>query len=164
VSPSTSRDLDPGGPADLVIRRLDDAEVERVTAVLGLARLHQGDGYYLVAWLDDEPVGHAYLALSDPPEMQDVSVRDEFRGRGLARRLVDAVEADAVDHGADALRLTVSAENARVQSLYRSLGFNECGVAPRRVTGTVMIRTGPLVVDDTLLTWQKDLRAAPRSG
>ena len=80
----------------LQIRELASNEVDRVGAVLGLARLGQGDGYYLVAWEDDEPVGHAHLALTDPPELQDVSVRpisparcrDDpgWRGRARSRR------------------------------------------------------------------------------
>ena len=91
------------------IRELAPDEVERVGAVLGLARLGQGDGYYLVAWEDEEPVGHAHLALTDPPE------------------------------------------------LHRDLGYHDVGIPPRRVHGTIQIRTGPLEVDDTLLTWEKSL-------
>lgn len=37
-----------------LIRPLALEEVERVADVLGLARLHQGDGFYLVAWDGDE--------------------------------------------------------------------------------------------------------------
>ena len=66
------------------IRALVPDDVGRVSAVLGLARLHQGDGVYLVAWLGDEPVGHVHLALTDPPELQDVSVRPEYRRCGVA--------------------------------------------------------------------------------
>ena len=54
------------------------AEEERVGAVLGLARLGQGGGFYLVAWEGEEPLGHAYLALTDPPELQDVAVRESI--------------------------------------------------------------------------------------
>ena len=45
------------------IRELAPTEIERVGAVLGLSRLGQGDGYYLVAWEDEEPVGHAQLQM-----------------------------------------------------------------------------------------------------
>ena len=61
-------------PQRFVVRRLVDDEVERVVTVLGLARLYQGNGFYLVAWENEEPLGHAYLALTDPPELQDVQV------------------------------------------------------------------------------------------
>lgn len=125
--------------------------------VLGLARLHQGDGFYLVAWDGEQPAGHAHLALSDPPELQDVEVLAQFRRRGVGSALTAAAEAEALERGFDRLRVTVSVDNAAAQALYRTLGYGDTGLPPRRVRGTVMIRTGPLEVDDTLLTWDKRL-------
>jgi GNAT superfamily N-acetyltransferase len=125
--------------------------------VLGLARLGQGNGFYLVAWDGDEPVGHAHLALTDPPEMQDVEVRASHRRRGVASALAAAVECEARGRGHDRVRVTVSADGEGPQALYRSLGYADTGIPPRRVVGTVQIRTGPLEVDDTLLTWEKRL-------
>ena len=139
------------------IRELGSNEVERVGAVLGLARLEQGDGYYLVAWQDDEPLGHAHLALTDPPELQDVSVRPEYRRRGVATALADAAERAAVARGFSRLRLSVSVDNDAALVMYRHLGYRDVGVPPRRVQGTIQIRTGTLEVDDTLLTWEKSL-------
>jgi ribosomal protein S18 acetylase RimI-like enzyme len=140
------------------IRRLADAEVAIAGAVLGLARLHQGDGVYLVAWDGMEPVGHAYLTLTDPPEMADVEVREAYRRRGVASDLARAVEVEARARGHARLRVTVSADSPGAQALYRKLGFADTGLPPRRVLGTVQIRTGPLEVDDMLLTWEKPLR------
>jgi ribosomal protein S18 acetylase RimI-like enzyme len=128
-----------------------------VAGVLGLARLHQGDGFYLVAWDGEQPAGHAHLALSDPPELQDLEVLAQFRRRGVGSALTAAAEAEALERGFDRLRVTVSVDNAAAQALYRTLGYGDTGLAPRRVRGTVMIRTGPLEVDDTLLTWDKRL-------
>jgi GNAT superfamily N-acetyltransferase len=139
------------------IRELAPTEVERVGAVLGLARLGQGDGYYLVAWEDDEPVGHAHLALIDPPELQDVSVRPEHRRQGVATALAVAAERVVRARGADRLRLCVSIDNDAAMALYRGLGYGDVGIPTRRVHGTIQIRTGPLEVDDTLLTWEKPL-------
>ena len=140
-----------------LVRPLLPLEVERVASVLGLARLQQGDGFYLVAWDRDEPLGHAHLALSDPPELQDVEVRAEHRRRGVATALTAAAEREATGRGSDRLRITVSVDNAAAQALYRGCGYVECGIPPRRVCGTIRIRTGPLEVDDTLLTWEKRL-------
>ena len=128
--------------------------------MLGLARLRQGGGFYLVAWEGDDPVGHAHLALTDPPELQDVSVRPERRRRGIGSALTEAAEREAAARGFDRMRLEVSAASDAAQALYRKAGYADCGVAPRRVQGTVMIRTGPLEVDDTLLTWEKRLGEA----
>ena len=137
------------------IRPLVPEEVDQVGAVLALARLDQGDGLYLVAWEDGEPIGHAYVALTDPPELEDVSVRPEHRRRGVALALTAAAEREARAWGFDRLRLTVGVENGPAQALYRKCGYVEAGIPPKHVQGTVLIRTGPLEVDDTLLTWEK---------
>jgi len=143
------------------VRRLAPGEREAVGAVLGLARLHQGDGFYLVAWRDGEPAGHAYLALTDPPEMQDVEVRPAYRRRGAASALAAAVEAESWRRGNRVLRITVSAGSEPAQALYRRLGYADTGLPPVRVQGVIQIRTGPLEVDDTLLTWEKRLGPTP---
>ena len=139
------------------IRPLGSEEVDRVTAVLGVSRLYQGDGFYLVAWDGAEPLGHVHLALTDPPELQDVLVREGFRGRGVASALTEAAENEARARGFSRFRVMVSIDNPAGQALYRGLGFVECGIEPERVTGTIELRTGPLDVDDTLLTWEKPL-------
>jgi GNAT superfamily N-acetyltransferase len=146
------------------IRPLEPSEVERVATVLGLARLHQGDGFYLVAWDGDEPLGHGYLALTEPPELQDVDVRPEHRRRGIASALTRAAEREVLRRGHGRLRLTVGVDNEPAQALYRGLGYVDAGVPPKRVQGTIVIRTGPIEVDDTLLTWEKRLTASDAAG
>ena len=141
----------------LEIRELTPDEIERVGAVLGLARLGQGDGFYLVAWEEDEPLGHAHLALTDPPELQDVSVRPEHRRRGVATARAAAAERAVVARGFARLRLSVSVDNDPALALYRHLGYGDAGIPPRRVRGTIRIRTGTMDVDDTLLTLEKSL-------
>jgi GNAT superfamily N-acetyltransferase len=152
----------------VIVRKLEAGEVERVLeSGLGLERLDQGNGFYLVAWDGAEPLGHAYLMLTDPAELGDVSVRPEHRRRGVASALTRAAEREARARGHDRLRLTVSDENAGAQALYRGLGYVDAGIPPRRVRGTIQIRSGPLEVDDTLLTWEKRLpvdSAQPRSS
>ncbi len=140
-----------------LIRPLGAVEVEAVCLVLGLARLNQQNGSYFVAWEGEEPIGHAYLAVTDPPEMQDLEVRKDFQRRGVARHLIAAVEAAAVERGANRLRVEVSTSNEGAQALYRNLGFADSGLPARVVRGTIQIRTGPIEVDDTLLTWEKHL-------
>jgi len=141
------------------IRPLQPDETERVLAAgLGLARLPRDDGsFYLVAWDGDEPVGHAHLALSDPPELQDVEVLPAHRRRGVASALTRAAEQEALARGHAVLTLTVGIANEGAQALYRALGYRDAGMPPSRVQGTVKIRTGLIEVDDTLLTWERDL-------
>jgi ribosomal protein S18 acetylase RimI-like enzyme len=143
------------GRERLLVRRLAEHEVQRVGAVLGLARLYQGNGFYLVAWEDEEPLGHAYIALTDPPELQDMQVRPEHRRRGIASAMTLVAEENALALGFDRLRLEVSQQNTAAQALYRSRGFVDIGAPPRHVQGTIIIRTGAIEVDDTLLTWEK---------
>jgi len=142
---------------DLSVRPLRHDEVDRVAEHLGLARLNQGDGFYLVAWEGDVPAGHLHLALTDPPELQDVEVRAEFRRRGVARALVTAAEDEVARRGVARVRLHVSADDAAAQALYLACGYSDSGEAPVHVRGTIQLRTGPLEVDDHLLTWEKEL-------
>ena len=137
------------------IRALAPDEVERVAAVLGLARLDQDNGVYLVAWEGGEPAGHARLAFIEPPELQDLAVRPEQRRRGVASALLAAVDGEARSRGFGRIRLQVSADNGPAQALFRACGYMDVGIPPQRVRGTILLRTGPLDVDDTLLTWEK---------
>jgi GNAT superfamily N-acetyltransferase len=141
------------------IRPLADSERDRVIAAgLGLSRLPRDDGsFYLVAWEGDEPLGHAHLALDDPPAVQDVEVLEQHRGRGIATALMAAAEREARERGHDRLTITVSVGKPQVEALYRRLGYGDSALPLRRVTGTVRIRTGPLEVDDTLRTLEKHL-------
>jgi hypothetical protein len=68
-----------------------------------------------------------------------------------------AAEEQASGLGFDRLRLEVSEANAAAQALYRGRGFVDIGAPPRHVHGTIVIRTGPIEVDDTVLTWEKSL-------
>lgn len=139
------------------VRVLERPEVERVGSVLGLARLHQGDGFYLVAWQGDEPLGHLHLALSDPPELQDVQVASDHRRSGVARTLIAAAEREAHSRGFAAVRVGVGIDNAPAQALYRACGYVDVGLEPVHVKGTIVIRTGPIDVDEVLISWEKSL-------
>ena len=139
------------------IRPLAADEIEAVTSVLGLARLYQDDGIYFVAWDDNEACGHLHLALTDPPELQDVEVRPDQRRRGVASALVRYAADEARARGLDRLRLGVSVDNLPAQALYRRLGFVDAGIGTKRVKETVQLRTGRYDVDDTWLIWEMDL-------
>lgn len=141
------------------MRWLEPHDATTVGSILGLARLYQGTGDYLVDWEDGEPRGHAYVAWSDPPELQDLEVRAEYRRRGVATALIAAAETASRRRGASLLRVTVSARNDAASALYRSLGYVDAGVAPYRVSGTIELRLGPLEVDDVLVTLEKALDA-----
>jgi len=145
-------------PAAWDVRRLRPEEVDTVAEVLGLARLNQGNGFYLVAWAAGTPVGHVHLAITSPPELQDVEVRRSHRRLGVATALIEAAEHEARARAFDELRLEVSVGDAGVQALYRNRGYLDAGLPTRRVQGRIVVRTGPIDVDDTLLILSKRLQ------
>ena len=132
------------------IRPLGADEVDVVGDVLGLARLNQGDGFYLVAWAADVPLGHVHLALAQPAELQDMAVRPSHRRRGVGTALVRAAEHEARARGFDEVRLEVSVDDLAAQTFYRKSGYRDAGLPIRRVKGRIELRTGPLEVDDNL--------------
>jgi [ribosomal protein S18]-alanine N-acetyltransferase len=140
-----------------VIRALGADEVDVVGSVLGLARLHQGNGEYLVAWDGAEPMGHVHVTRTEPPELQDLEVREGYRRRGVATARIDAAESDVAGRGATRVQVEVSVDNDVACALYAALGYVDSGVPPRRVVGTIQLRTGPIEVDDTLRTLAKSL-------
>ena len=83
-----------------------------------------------------DPLGMAGFYRHDTPKMAHkgmlwgMYVRPEARGRGIARRLVEAVLAHA---GAEVeiLQLAVTTTNAPARGLYASLGFVEYGIERR---------------------------------
>jgi ribosomal protein S18 acetylase RimI-like enzyme len=141
----------------LEIRPLAAGEVETVTSVLGLARLYQGDGIYFVAWEGEDALGHLHLALTDPPELQDVEVRADRRRRGVASALIRYAEEEARARGFKRLRLGVSMDNTPAQALYHRNGFVDVGLGTRRIKEDVRLRTGTFAVDDTWFIWEKRL-------
>lgn len=84
-----------------------------------------------VALSGEQPVGMARLVEEDmdsrpdlTPWLASVFVLPQWRGRGLASRLVARVEEEAVDSGVDQLYLFTPDQ----QSLYRRLGWRDLEV------------------------------------
>jgi GNAT superfamily N-acetyltransferase len=143
----------------VIVRPLTDGELALVDERLPLHRLGRA-GTYLVAWDGDEPVGHAFLSWSGTklgiPELQDVFVAPERRREGIASELTGAAEEEARRHGADRISLSVGTDEA-ARALYEKLGFEDAGVEPERVSGTIVLRGKPFEVDDTLSYLVKSL-------
>jgi len=138
------------------VRPLDPAD-ERTLARLPFSRLGAPGGEYLVAWAAGEPVGHAHVDWQHhPPQLQDVFVSERLRRRGIATMLTAAAESRALKRGHRSLGLEVGLDSDAARTLYEKLGFRATG-ATRRVKGTIMLRTGPIEVDDTLIAMTKEL-------
>lgn len=71
---------------------------------------------YLVAWF-----------AADEGELANVAVAAGMRGRGVGASLVDALLADAVAQGVNAVYLEVRESNHAARALYASRGFADVG-------------------------------------
>ena len=88
---------------------------------------------------DGTPAGLAVLYPHDTfpdgaPQLGSMWVAPQWRGRGVARRLVTTITAEARRLGADALGLWVTAGNEQARGVYAKLGFHLTGAmkpAPR---------------------------------
>lgn len=85
----------------------------------------------LMAGAGKEPLGCAALDL-ERAAIEAVYVRAEHRGRGIGRRLLSGLLAEARGQGLARLTLTVAADNAPARALYARAGFRVTGGGGRR--------------------------------
>lgn len=144
----------------LDVRPLTRAEVALVDSRLPLSRLDSAQTY-LVAWDSGEAVGHAHVAWEGTtlgvPEIQDVYVLRDLRGRGIGTELSRAAERLVSTRGHTQVSISASVENGGALRLYRRLGYRDADLAPQRVRGTIVIRGCSVEVDDTLVYLVKEL-------
>src|SRR5262245_46541035 len=83
-----------------------------------------GRGAFLVVYLDGAAVGCGALRVLDPEtaELKRMYVTPSARGRGLGRRLVAALEAEAREIGIRRLVLETGIRQAAALALYRATG------------------------------------------
>ena len=143
------------------VRELDVDDFVRASAL----PLHRFDGFtdrgtYLVAWDEDAPVGHVFVAWGGTelglPELQDMYVAPDRRDAGIGTALAEAAEALALRRGHDRCSLSTGTGNDSALRLYERLGYKAAGVE-KRVTGRIEVRGGFIDVDETLVYLVKDL-------
>ncbi|MDX6691041.1 MAG: hypothetical protein QOG15_2498 [Solirubrobacteraceae bacterium] len=85
------------------------------------------DGRFLIAYLDGQAVGCGAVKHrpAAPSEIKRMWVSSAARGRGIARRLLAELEADAVRAGAPAARLETNRALVEAIAMYRSAGYAE---------------------------------------
>lgn len=85
----------------------------------------EGRGAFLVAYDGDAPVGCGALRLIDPRtgELKRMYVAPPLRSAGIGRRLVDALEAEALRLGAAHLVLETGSRQLAALALYQRAGF-----------------------------------------
>jgi GrpB-like predicted nucleotidyltransferase (UPF0157 family)/GNAT superfamily N-acetyltransferase len=84
-------------------------------------------GVLLLARVNGEPAGLGGVRHLDTPvaEVKSMYVAPAFRGRGLARELLNELEEIARRHGCDAIRLDTSDYLTDAIGLYRAAGYRE---------------------------------------
>lgn len=85
------------------------------------------DDRFLMARLHGRPVGCGVLKTLEPVigEIKRMWVAPEARGFGLARRLLDTLEQEAISTGMKRVRLDTNRALAEAQALYRKSGYVE---------------------------------------
>jgi ribosomal-protein-alanine N-acetyltransferase len=92
----------------------------------GLLRRTDSDLY--VVDVRGAVAGYAvFWAVTDQGELGNVAVAAPYRGRGLGRKLVEAVLERAAERGVREIFLEVRRSNEGAQNLYRTFGFFEVG-------------------------------------
>jgi GNAT superfamily N-acetyltransferase len=86
-------------------------------------------GSYLVCRVDGEVAGGGGLRLITPElaEIKRMYLRPSFRGRGLARALLGALEQEAVRLGASVARLDTGPKQLLAMGLYERCGYSRIG-------------------------------------
>lgn len=136
--------------AELVVRSItegDDAALAHLsteftgvetTAAQMRERLRKSSGieYPVVAQLGEETVGFASLRLlhylgEEAPyaELSELYVSSGYRRQGVARALVEALEAQARSAGASGWSVLTGVDNTAALAFYESMGFSPFSVA-----------------------------------
>jgi GNAT superfamily N-acetyltransferase len=82
-------------------------------------------GVFLIAWLDDVPAGCGALKLRAPGtgEVKRMFVRAESRGQGVARAILDELEAAARARGCRRLLVETGWNQPEAIALYQRAGY-----------------------------------------
>ena len=112
--------------AELAERFEEGFELERAVPARD-EELMPPRGVFLVARLDGEPIGSGCMKTLERGVgyIKRMWVAPPARGLGLGRRLLEALEAEAVGLGFSSVRLETNRALTEAQALYRSAGYVE---------------------------------------
>lgn len=110
---------------------------------------------YLVMTAADRVVGYcgAHIVL-DEAHITNVCVLPDYRGCGLAKRMMRALQEEARMHGASAMTLEVGVTNKAAQRLYRECGFSVQGIRRKYYNGR----------EDAYIMWTSRNTLCPESA
>lgn len=112
----------------------DIAETERLTLGAeawtenGITETLNRNGHYFVIEVDSKIVGHGgFTAVLDEGDITNIAVRPEFRRRGLASKILEAMITFASERNLAFLTLEVRSQNTPAIRLYEKYGFTVRG-------------------------------------
>ena len=92
--------------------------------LLDIETLRQPEMRFFAAFVDDEVMGCGGCWLHDGyAEIKRVYVSPKARGLGLAKKLMQRIEAEAVAHGKLVARLETGIHQPEALGLYRAIGY-----------------------------------------
>lgn len=110
------------------------AETERLTlgteawSENGITETLNRNGHYFVAEIDGKIVGHGgFTAILDEGDITNIAVRPEFRRKGLASKILEAMIDSANKQNLSFLTLEVRSQNTPAIRLYEKYGFTVRG-------------------------------------
>ncbi len=146
-SPVQYRSFQPGDEASFL--RLNEEWIVRHFVLEDKDRAVLGDpvkyildpgGWILFATIDDQPVGCCALAPTEPGvyEVAKMAVTEACQGRGIGRKILLAIIAQAKKMGARRLDLETNSKLPNATHLYASVGFQH--VPPERLKPSLYAR------------------------
>jgi len=146
---------------DFEIRRAMPSEIDTAYAIVGeyyeavsvvardtrdeFARLYfkNGAGTWL-AWLEEKVVGcialRAMPQFTDSAEVKRLYVKPEYRGRGIAAALHDALQSYATNSGCRWLYLDTADNMASAIRFYEQQGYERCARYNENPQATIFMR------------------------
>ena len=84
--------------------------------------------YWLVALEGETVTGYVgSQTVIDETDMMNIAVHPDYRRKGIAESLINALVSDLVQKGSRCLTLEVRASNEAAKALYQKLGFQHVG-------------------------------------
>lgn len=89
-------------------------------------------GYYLVVRNQGEIIGYIGMwIILNEGHITNVAVHQDWRGLGVGKKLLTAIESYGQKRGVVKTTLEVRVSNDRAKSLYQKLGYRSYGIRPR---------------------------------
>ena len=94
----------------------------------GIIETLKRNGHYFICEVDGKIVGHGgFTTVLDEGDITNIAVRPEFRRKGLASKILEAMISSASEQNLSFLTLEVRSQNTPAISLYEKYGFTVRG-------------------------------------